>query len=72
MLLVLHGQSQSIAKAKSKYDDVDNNEELKASQEWYELRASEYGEEDKVTIILGKNYAINLQKPTVGGRQGSC
>jgi hypothetical protein len=57
----------SIAKAKSKYDVGDNNEELKASQEWYELCVSEYGEEEKVTITSGKNYAINLQKANRGG-----
>jgi hypothetical protein len=51
-----------IAIAKSKYEGGNNNEELKASRELYELRVAKFGEEDEYTIIAGKNYAINLRK----------
>ena len=50
------------ALAKSKYDDDNNEELLKASQELYEIRVAEFGEENEYTIISGKNYAIDLHK----------
>jgi hypothetical protein len=54
---------RNIAIAKSKYDSGNNNEEvLKASQELYELRIAEHGEENEYTIRAGRNYAINLRK----------
>jgi hypothetical protein len=53
----------NIAAAKSKYESSNNNEELlKASQELYELRIAELGEEHYYTIIAGKNHAIDLQE----------
>jgi hypothetical protein len=52
----------NIAYAKSKYEGGNNEEALKASQELYELRIAEWGEEHESTIISGKNYAINLRK----------
>jgi hypothetical protein len=53
----------NIAVTKSKYEDGNNNEELlKASQELYELRVAESGDEHVNTILTGKNYAIHLQK----------
>jgi hypothetical protein len=58
---------RNIAIAKSKYDDGNNNEELiKASQELYELRVAEYGEECEFTIHAGRNYAIDLRKANRG------
>ena len=52
----------NIALAKSKYEGGNNKEEvLRASQELYELRTAEYGEENEYTIRAGKIYAINLQ-----------
>jgi hypothetical protein len=54
---------RNIAIARSKYDDGNYNEELmRASQELYELRIAEYGEEHYYTINAGKNYADILQK----------
>jgi hypothetical protein len=53
----------SIAYAKSKYEgDINNEEVLKASQELYELRIAEDGDEDEYTIDAGKRYALRLQK----------
>jgi hypothetical protein len=53
----------NIANVQSKYDDVNNNEELmKASQELYELRVAKLGEEHEITIDGGKIYALRLQK----------
>jgi hypothetical protein len=53
----------NIAYAKSKYKGGNNNEELmKASQELYELRFAELGEEHEDTIRAGKYYAGELQK----------
>jgi hypothetical protein len=53
----------NIAIAKSKYEGGNNNEELmKASQELYELRIAELGEEHGDTIRAGKHYAGELQK----------
>jgi hypothetical protein len=53
----------NLALAKSKYESGNNNEELlKASQELYELRVTEGGDEDEYTIRAGKHYAINLRK----------
>ena len=58
---------RNIAVAKSKYEGGSNNGELlKASQELYELRIAEDGEENEYTIIAGKIYAINLQKANRG------
>jgi hypothetical protein len=55
----------NIAIAKSKYGS--NNEELvKASQELYELRVAEHGEEHEYTIEAGKIYAIDLRKANRG------
>jgi hypothetical protein len=57
----------NIAYAKSLYEVGNNNEEvLKASQEVYELRIAEYGEESEYTIIAGKSYALRLQKSNHG------
>jgi hypothetical protein len=55
---------RNIAIARSKYDDDgSNNEEvLKASQEMYELRLAQSGDNNEYTIIAGKSYAFNLQK----------
>jgi hypothetical protein len=55
----------SIAIAKSKYEGG-NEEVLKASQELYELRVAEHGEENESTIDAGKNYATCLQKANRG------
>jgi hypothetical protein len=58
---------RNIAIAKSKYEGGNNNEELlKASQEVYELRIAELGEESGYTIIAGRDYAINLRKTNSG------
>ena len=56
----------SIAHAKSKYKDGNNEEELKASQEMYELRIAKFGEGHEDTIRAGKNYAIALLKVDFG------
>jgi tetratricopeptide (TPR) repeat protein len=53
----------NIALAKSKYEGGNNIEEvLKASQELYELRVAEYGEESGYTIRAGNDYAIALRQ----------
>jgi hypothetical protein len=53
----------NIAVARSKYEGGNNNEELlKASQELYELRIAEDGEEDEHTIDAGRQYAEILQR----------
>jgi hypothetical protein len=54
----------NIAIAKSMYERSGNNDEelLRASQEMYELRIAELGEENEYTIEAGKNYAIYLWK----------
>jgi hypothetical protein len=58
---------RNIAYAKSMYESGNNNEELlRASQELYKLRIAKIGEEDKYTIIAGKNYAIYLRKANRG------
>jgi hypothetical protein len=50
----------NIVLAKSKYESGNNNDELlQASQELYDLRVAEFGEENECTIHTGKNYAIN-------------
>jgi hypothetical protein len=55
--------SPSIALAKSKYESGNNNVELlKASQELYELRIAELGEESEYTICTGNDYALQLVK----------
>jgi hypothetical protein len=51
----------SLAIAKSNYEGDRNNEEvLKASQEVYEFRIAELGEENEYTIRTGRQYAIDL------------
>jgi hypothetical protein len=52
----------NIAIAKSTYDSGNNEELLKASQDLYELRIAELGEEHYYTIDAGKTYAEILQK----------
>ena len=60
-------EKRNIALAKSKYKGGNNNEELmKASQELYELRIAELGEEHYYTINAGKLYVIDLQKANRG------
>jgi len=57
----------NIAVAKSMYEGMGNNEELvKASQDVYEVRIAELGEEDKFTIDSGKNYALRLREVNRG------
>jgi hypothetical protein len=58
---------RSIAIARSKYDDGNNNEELmKASQKLYELRVAKHGEEKESAIVAGKNFSILLQRANRG------
>jgi hypothetical protein len=59
---------RSIAYAKSTYESGNNNNEelLKVTQELYELRVAEYGEDDGDTIHTGSIYASNLQKANRG------
>jgi hypothetical protein len=53
----------NIALAKSMYEGGNNSEELmEASQDLYELRIAEFGEEHYYTIDAGKSYALHLQK----------
>jgi hypothetical protein len=56
----------NIAIAKSKYESGNNEELVKASQELYELRIAELGEENEYTIEAGKTYAIYLRKANRG------
>ena len=58
----------NIAYAKSTYESGNNNNEelLKVTQELYELRVAEYGEDDGDTIHTGSIYASNLQKANRG------
>jgi hypothetical protein len=57
----------NIAYAKSMYGGGNNDEELlRASQEMYELRIAELGEEDEYTIEAGKIYAFDLRKANHG------
>jgi hypothetical protein len=56
----------NIAIAKSKYEGGSNEEVLKASQELYEVRIAEYGDEHYYTIDAGKIYALRLQKANRG------
>ena len=56
----------NIALARSLYENGNTEEVLKASQELYELRVAEWGEEHEYTIKSGKNYAVNLQKANRG------
>jgi hypothetical protein len=56
----------NIALAKSKYEGGSNEEVLKASQELYEVRIAEYGDEHYYTIDAGKIYALRLQKANRG------
>jgi hypothetical protein len=51
---------QNIAIAKSKCEGGNIEEVLKASQEVYELRIAQLGEEDHLTIHAGKKYSIDL------------
>jgi hypothetical protein len=58
---------RNIPYAKSKYESVNNDDELlQASQELYELRVAKLGEEHEYTIIAGKDYAIYLRKANCG------
>jgi hypothetical protein len=62
----------NIAYAKSKYEGGNNNEELlKSTQELYELRVAEFGEENENTIRAGRNYALRLQKANRREEQGN-
>jgi hypothetical protein len=57
----------NIGIAKSKYEGGSNNEELlSASQEMYELRIAELGEDNEYTIDAGKFYAVHLHKANRG------
>jgi hypothetical protein len=57
----------NVAAAKSKYDGDNNNEELlKASKEFYELRIAESGECNEYTIDAGRKYALRLRKANRG------
>jgi hypothetical protein len=56
----------NIAVAKSKYEDGNNDDVLKASQELYELRIAEHGDENEYTIDSGVIYANHLQKANRG------
>ena len=52
----------NIALAKSKYEGGNNSEELlKASQELYELRVTEFGEENDYTIIVVCHFPLTLR-----------
>ena len=57
---------QNIAIAKSKCEGGNIEEVLKASQEVYELRIAQLGEEDHLTIHAGKKYAIDLHNANRG------
>lgn len=39
---------------------------MKTYQKLYELRVAEFGEENELTIVTGKNYAFNLHKANRG------
>jgi predicted RNA-binding protein with TRAM domain len=56
----------NIALAKSEYEGGNNEELVKASQELYELRIAELGEEHEDTIRAGRNYVINLRNANRG------
>jgi hypothetical protein len=58
------GNVEGIAAAKANIAECGNNDEelLKASQELYEIRVSEYGEGDEYTIDADKFNAIDLRK----------
>jgi hypothetical protein len=49
------------------YEVGNNVEWLKTSQELYEMRVAEHGEEDELTIHAGKQYADALQRANRGG-----
>jgi tetratricopeptide (TPR) repeat protein len=51
----------NVAAAKSINERDNNHEELRASQELYELRIAKLGEEHENTINAGRGYALNLQ-----------
>jgi hypothetical protein len=58
---------RNIAVARSMYDDGNNNEELmKVSQKLYELRVAESGKGNVLTIDVGREYAVCLQKANRG------
>jgi hypothetical protein len=57
----------NIAVAKSKYEGGNNEQLLKASQEVYELRVAELGEENEYTILAGVKYARDLRRGCLGG-----
>jgi hypothetical protein len=62
----------NIAVAKSMYEGDNNEEVLKASQELYELRIAEHGDEHEYTIEAGKNYAsLPTGAHATGGMMGS-
>ena len=50
-----------IAAAKARIEGVNSYEELKTSQEVYELRVATHGEGNESTIIAGKTFAILLR-----------
>jgi hypothetical protein len=56
----------SIAFAKSKYEDGNNDDVLKASQELHKMRVTKYGEGSDLTIDSGVIYANHLQKANRG------
>jgi hypothetical protein len=55
-----------IANARSIYEGVNTEEVLKTYKELYELRVSVFGEKSGISIIAGRNYAIQLQKANRG------
>jgi hypothetical protein len=56
----------NIAYAKSKYEDGNNEEVLKASQELYKMRVAKYGEGSELAIDSGVIYAAHLQNANRG------
>jgi hypothetical protein len=51
----------NIAIAQSMYEGCNNEEMLKATKEFYEMRVAKYGEEHEHTILAGRSYAIALR-----------
>jgi hypothetical protein len=56
----------NIAYAKSKNEDGNNEEVLKASQELYKMRVAKYGEGSELAIDSGVIYAAHLQNANRG------
>jgi hypothetical protein len=56
----------NIAYAKSMYESGNKEDELKTSQELYELRIAELGEDDEYTILAGIDYAVHLREANLG------